>query len=92
MGDRQRMRDMEQKTCRACGAVTSDDPPAGWYSLSVHIPASWTTASGKPYLYVGLFCGSACLAAYMPEVARQERLAEGSYERATIDDQGRGSR
>lgn len=72
-------------TCRNCGGTASrragNSPPLGWYGLTVSVPEWYTEDSGgEPYVWVGLFCKSACLAAYGPDLARMEGLAREAYD------------
>jgi hypothetical protein len=68
--------------CQGCGEVEQqqgDGRPWGWYTLSVNVPA-WMGKAGKPYLWVGMWCSAACLAADMPTLIGQEQLARLAYE------------
>jgi hypothetical protein len=60
--------------------------PWGWYALTVNVPREMGK-KGQPFMWVGLWCSAACLAADMPELEDQERLARLAYE-ADIPDYG----
>jgi hypothetical protein len=74
--------------CRRCGgtAIAPDDQagrpsgrPYGWYLLSVNVPPE-LGKNGQPFLWVGMWCGTGCLAADMPSIIEQEMLARMAYE------------
>jgi len=74
--------DRRTVTCRGCGGTTEENPPLGWYSLSVRVP-DWMGRNGKPYVYVGVWCSAACLLASGPELVEQEGLAHEVYQPVT---------
>lgn len=53
--------------------------PRGWYVLSVNVPPEMGK-KGQPFLWVGLWCSAACLAADMPWLEDREPLARLAYE------------
>lgn len=76
---------MAEKTvfCRRCqGRLTLDDfrLPHGWYQLTVGVPEYMESTPGRGYLWIGMFCSAACLAAGMSEIRQQEELARQAYE------------
>lgn len=83
--DRNQLAD-ETATCRNCGGTASrrrggGGSPVGWYGLTVSVPEWYTENAGaEPYVWVGQFCGSECLIAYGPEIARMEALARQAYD------------
>ncbi len=81
-------------TCAGCRGTAprrgGGGMPVGWYGLTVAVP-EWYDDSGEspPYRWVGVFCGSACLIAYGPEIARMEDLARQAYDPAPATASGR---
>lgn len=65
--------------CRWEAFRDGDGRPWGWYSLSVNVPVHLGKA-GKPYLWAGQWCSAGCLAADMPQLEEQERLARLAYQ------------
>lgn len=70
--------------CAQCKKVrdTDDDHlvPYGWYQVTVSVPEFMQSHPDRGYLWIGTYCGAACLTAAMPEIARQEELAHLAYE------------
>lgn len=72
-------------SCRGCGGTAARRKeggfPVGWYGLTVAVPHWYADgAEAEPYVWVGVFCGAACLIAYGPQIARMEELARQVYE------------
>lgn len=66
--------------CKKVRVTDGDRVPYGWYQLTVSVPTWMQNNPERGYLWVGTYCGSACLAAAMPTIARQEELAHLAYE------------
>lgn len=56
------------------------ETPAGWFGLTVGVPRDIGTTNGRPYIWVGLFCSVACLAASVPDLEWQQKLAHELYQ------------
>lgn len=76
--------------CKGCGGTAphreNGRMPLGWYGLTVTVPPEFSDIG---YLWVGVFCGIACLAASIPGMAAQEELARLAYEPAPPSIAGR---
>jgi len=70
--------------CAGCHGVADVPPgsgydrPRGWLSLSVRVPPE-ASPYGKPYVFVGQWCGVECLAGSIPGLARSEASARQTY-------------
>lgn len=60
--------------------LPSEGHPYGWLYLTVHVPAWFNSASGRPYRAIGLFCSADCLGAYIGELRREEERHRHAYE------------
>lgn len=71
--------------CRIClGRVANLDvgTPHGWYQVTVGVPEFMESVKGRGYLWVGMYCSSACLAAGVPDIIKQEEMARQVYDPA----------
>lgn len=66
--------------CKGVRGTENGHVPFGWYQVTVSVPEHMQNTPGRGYLWVGTYCSSDCLAAAMPDIARQEMLARMAYE------------
>jgi hypothetical protein len=73
----------ERTICKGCkGSAEFRERgalPVGWYAMTVAVPSDWTTRTGKPYVWVGIFCSLACVREALPGLREQEALARQAY-------------
>jgi hypothetical protein len=69
--------------CRGCGGWAyrgdRDGRPYGWLTMSVNVPPGMGR-NGKPWIWVGMFCCTACLAEALPALQKQETVARQEYD------------
>jgi hypothetical protein len=66
---------------RAPSAMADGKRPVGWYGLTVQVPEGYS-GRARDYIWVGLWCSIACLAASIPSLTAQEAAARTTYEAA----------
>lgn len=53
--------------------------PYGWYHLSVTVPPWYSAQSGRPYIWIGLFCSADCLGNGIARIQAEEQLTLHAY-------------
>jgi hypothetical protein len=77
----------EIQRCRNCnGTARRPGPggyPVGWYGLTVSVPEWYSgDATGKTYVWLGMFCSVTCLLAHGPQLQADADLAHLVYDPA----------
>lgn len=73
----------EVRFCRQCrGTISLAEArlPYGWYQVTVGVPDYMESIQGRGYLWIGMYCSAACLAANASYIQSQETLARQAYE------------